>query len=83
MPLHAIVGVSAGAIVAAYYAAVGLELEEMIQDAETFRGRHLLAHSLSVRCGPRLRPPCDRGAASSLSVFGSSKGRASIGSTMV
>jgi NTE family protein len=53
VPLHAIVGVSAGAIVAAYYAAVGLELEEMIQDAETFRGRHLLAHSLSVRCGPR------------------------------
>jgi hypothetical protein len=29
--------VSAGAIVAAYYAAVGLELEEMIQDAETSR----------------------------------------------
>ena len=54
MPLHAIVGVSAGAVVAAYYAAVGLELEEMIQDAETFRGRHLLAHSLSVRCGSRL-----------------------------
>jgi len=54
VPLHAIVGVSAGAIVAAYYAAVGLELEEMIRDAETFRGRHLLAHSLSVRCGPRI-----------------------------
>jgi len=54
VPLHAIVGVSAGAIVAAYYAAVGLELEEMIQDAETFRGRHLLSHCLSVRCGPRV-----------------------------
>ena len=54
VPLHAIVGVSAGAIVAAYYAAVGLELEEMIQDAETFRGRHLLAHCLSVRGGPRV-----------------------------
>ena len=54
VPLHAIVGVSAGAVVAAYYAAVGLELEEMIQDAETFRGRHLLAHSVSVRCGSRL-----------------------------
>jgi predicted acylesterase/phospholipase RssA len=62
VPLHAIVGVSAGAVVAAYYAAVGLELEEMIQDAGTFRGRHLLAHSLTVRCGPRfaasLRPWC-------------------------
>lgn len=54
VPLHAIVGVSAGAIVAAYYAAVGLELEEMIQDAEAFRARHLLAHSLSVRGGPRV-----------------------------
>jgi NTE family protein len=62
VPLHAIVGVSAGAIVAAYYAAVGLELEEMIADAETFRGRQLLAHSLCVHCGPRLaarlRPWC-------------------------
>ncbi len=62
VPLHTIVGVSAGAVVAAYYAGVGLELEEMIQDAETFRGRHLLAHSLSVRCGPRvsasLQPWC-------------------------
>ena len=33
VPLHTIVGVSAGAIVAAYYAAVGLELDEMIADA--------------------------------------------------
>ena len=54
VPLHAIVGVSAGAIVAAYYAAVGLELDEMIADAGAFRGRHLLAHSLGVHCGPRL-----------------------------
>jgi predicted acylesterase/phospholipase RssA len=54
VPLHAIVGVSAGAVVAAYYAAVGLELDEMIADAEAFRGRHLLAHSLGVHCGPPL-----------------------------
>jgi NTE family protein len=60
VPLHAIVGVSAGAIVAAYYAAVGLELEEMIQDAETFRGRHLLAHSVAVRGGARLAPSLRR-----------------------
>jgi NTE family protein len=62
IPLHAIVGVSAGAIVAAYYAAVGLDLDEMIDDAAAFRGRHLLAHSLAVRCGARLgarfRPWC-------------------------
>ena len=51
VPLHAIVGVSAGAVVAAYYAAVGLELDEMIADAETLRGRQLLAHSLGVQCG--------------------------------
>src|SRR5262245_35758515 len=54
VPLHLIVGVSAGAVVAAYYAAVGLELDEMIADAAAFRGRHLLAQSLSVRCGPRV-----------------------------
>lgn len=48
IPIDAIVGVSAGAVVGAYYAAVGLELEELIADAETFRGRHLLAHSLNV-----------------------------------
>jgi NTE family protein len=54
VPLHAIAGVSAGAVVAAYYAAVGLELDEMIADAAAFRGRHLLAHSLGVHGGPRL-----------------------------
>ena len=54
IPLHTIVGVSAGAVVAAYYAAVGLDLDEMIADAGAFRGRHLLAHSLSVHCGRRL-----------------------------
>jgi NTE family protein len=51
IPIDVIVGSSAGAVVAAYYAAVGLTLEELIRDAQTFRGRHLLAHSLNVRCG--------------------------------
>jgi NTE family protein len=54
VPIHAIVGVSAGAIVAAYYAAVGLEFDALIADAERFRGRHLLAHSLNVQLGYRL-----------------------------
>jgi NTE family protein len=54
VPLYAVAGVSAGAVVAAYYAAVGLDLDEMIKDAGALRGRHLFAHSLSVRCGPRL-----------------------------
>lgn len=53
VPLHAIVGVSAGAIVAAYYAAVGLDLDEIVADACGFRGRHLLAHSLAIHSGPR------------------------------
>src|SRR4051812_35324793 len=54
VPIHAIVGVSAGAVVAAYYAAVGLDFDELIRDAERFRGRHLLAHSLNVQLGRRL-----------------------------
>jgi NTE family protein len=54
IPIDVIVGSSAGAVVAAYYAAVGLTLEELTRDAREFRGRHLLAHSLNVRCGRRL-----------------------------
>jgi predicted acylesterase/phospholipase RssA len=49
IPIDVIVGSSAGAIIAAYYAAVGLTLDELIADARHFRGRHLLAHSLNVR----------------------------------
>jgi predicted acylesterase/phospholipase RssA len=60
--IDAIVGVSAGAVVAAYYAAVGLDFDELIHDAESFRGRHLLAHSVRVQIGPRferhLTPLC-------------------------
>lgn len=52
--IDVIVGSSAGAIVAAYYAAVGLTLDELIADARNFRGRHLLAHSLNVRLHGRL-----------------------------
>src|SRR5215813_9019341 len=51
--IDTIVGVSAGAIVAAYYAAVGLDLDELIADAETFRGRHLLTYSVNVHLGYR------------------------------
>src|SRR6266436_2657430 len=49
VPIDVIVGVSAGAVIGAYYAAVGLELDELITDAEAFRGRHLLTHSLTIR----------------------------------
>ena len=62
IPIDSIVGVSAGAVVAAYYAAVGLSVDELIADAANFRGRHLLAHSLNVRLGykfdGRLRRSC-------------------------
>jgi predicted acylesterase/phospholipase RssA len=51
--VDALVGVSAGAIVAAYYAAVGLSLDDLIHDAEIFRGRHLLAYSLNVQSSGR------------------------------
>jgi len=54
IPIDIIVGLSAGAIIAAYYAAVGLTLDELIRDAESFRGRHLLAHILNVRLRRRL-----------------------------
>jgi predicted acylesterase/phospholipase RssA len=47
--IDAIVGASAGAVVAAYYAAVGLSLDELESDARLFRGCHLLAHSLNLR----------------------------------
>lgn len=49
IPIDVIVGVSASAVVAAYYTAVGLHVDELIADACSFRGRHLLLHSLNVR----------------------------------
>jgi NTE family protein len=49
IPIDVIVGASAGAVIAAYYAAVGLTVEALIDDAATFRGRHLMAHSANVR----------------------------------
>jgi NTE family protein len=48
IPIDAIIGVSAGAVIAAYYAAVGLDVDDLIADAERFRGRHLLTYSLNV-----------------------------------
>ncbi|MCH7747581.1 MAG: hypothetical protein E2P06_11760 [Acidobacteria bacterium] len=54
--LDVIVGVSAGAVVAAYYAAVGLTMEELIGNARVFQGRHLIAHSVGLRSPRWLRP---------------------------
>jgi NTE family protein len=58
--IHAIVGVSAGAVIGAYYAGVGLDLDELAADAETFRGRHLLTYSLNVRLGYRFERRLER-----------------------
>ena len=55
IPLDSIVGVSAGAVIAAYYAAVGLNTNELIDEAVLFKGRHLVAHSLNLRTHRRLR----------------------------
>jgi NTE family protein len=52
--IDVMVGVSAGAVIAAYYAAVGLETEDLLADAHAFRGRHLLTYSLAFRLGGRL-----------------------------
>lgn len=60
VPIDAIVGVSAGAVIAAYYAAVGLDFDELIGDAAAFRGRHLLTHSLSLHLGPRFEDRLER-----------------------
>jgi NTE family protein len=60
VPVDRIVGVSAGAVIAAYYAAVGLELDELIEDAQRFRGRHLLAYSVNVHFDHRFEPRVGR-----------------------
>jgi len=56
IPIDVIVGVSAGAIIAGYYAGVGLSIEDMIGDAPRFRGRHVLMHGVTLRAPTALRP---------------------------
>jgi NTE family protein len=56
IPVETMVGVSAGAIIAAQYAAVGLTVDEMIGQASVFHGRHILMHGLSLRSHASLRP---------------------------
>lgn len=62
IPIDILVGVSAGAVIAAYYAAAGLSLDELAADAVNFRGRHLLLHSVNLRLRRRferaLAPRC-------------------------
>jgi NTE family protein len=62
VPIDVLVGVSAGAVIAAYYAAAGVSLDDLVEDARAFRGRHLLLHSLNLHLGRRfartLEPRC-------------------------
>jgi NTE family protein len=56
IPVEVMAGVSAGAIIAAFYAAVGLTVHEMIEQAPIFRGRHIVMHGLTLRSHASLRP---------------------------
>jgi NTE family protein len=56
VPIDVMAGVSAGAILAAFYAAVGLSVQEMIDHAPTFRGRHILMHGITLRSHRLLKP---------------------------
>jgi NTE family protein len=56
IPVEVMVGVSAGAIVAAYYAAVGLSVHEMIDQAPVLRGRHIVMHGVTLRAHDALKP---------------------------
>jgi predicted acylesterase/phospholipase RssA len=60
LPIDVMVGVSAGAIIAGFYAGAGLTIEDMIDDAPAFRGRHILMFGLSLRVSRRVRPWCER-----------------------
>ena len=51
-----IVGVSAGAIIGAYWAAVGLSVDEMIDETPRFRGRHIIMHGVTLRAHRVLKP---------------------------
>ena len=56
IPIDVMVGVSAGAIIAGFYAGAGLTVEDMINDAPTFRGRHVLMQGISARVHSSLKP---------------------------
>jgi NTE family protein len=56
IPIDVMAGVSAGAILASFYAAVGLSVQEMIDHAPVFRGRHILMHGITLRSHRFLKP---------------------------
>ena len=52
VPIDVIVGSSVGAVIAAYYAAVGLTVDQLIEDAPRMRAGHLFFHSLRYHTPP-------------------------------
>lgn len=56
MTIDVLVGVSAGAVVAGFYAGVGLGVEELIDEAPTFKGRQVIMHGLTMRA-PQVAKP--------------------------
>ena len=61
--IEVVVRTSVGALIAAYYAAVGKAVDEMMHEVDVFSGHHLLAHSLccqSVEPAQDTVPSLDR-----------------------
>lgn len=56
IPIDVLVGVSAGAIIAGFYAGAGLTVDEMIGDAPAFRGRHVVMQGIAARMHASLKP---------------------------
>ena len=56
LTIDVLVGVSAGAVLAGFYAGVGLGVEDMIDEAPVFRGRHVIMHGLTLRAPQVARP---------------------------
>jgi NTE family protein len=49
IPVHSIIGCSAGALVAAYYAACGLDQDELNEKVSELSGWHLISFAVAVR----------------------------------
>ncbi len=52
IPLYAMVGCSVGSLIAAYYAAVGLTVDDLLEHALETNALGVLAHALSLWLGP-------------------------------
>lgn len=56
VPIDVLVGVSAGAIIAGFWAGAGLTVQELMEDAPAFKGGHLVAHALAIRAPAVFKP---------------------------